>query len=181
MNALLLLLSSLVSPAEAAPGRFTVGGTVGAAPGIAVDGSDTLHWRPALRATADYGLTRRLSLTAEVGTVPGVRGIAGAFGPQLEVVDSRWWRLGLVLLPELQVPFQETETLADNLDLRTWIPDGPRVVAHTGARASWLAFWGVSVTARLDYVQPFTAGVGGTEAGLELGWMELGTGLSFRM
>jgi hypothetical protein len=180
MIALLLLLSTLVGDAQAEPRRFTAGGTLGVAPFMADDqGVDIKRgqeparaWRLTMRAGADYGLTRRLSVVGEVGNMPGSRGIIAGAGPQLELVDSRWWRLGLVLLPEVEIPFQQPPTPQDNLDLRTWVPERPRLVAHTGTRASWLAFWGVSITGRADYIQPLLP---------QRGRFELGTGLSFRM
>ena len=137
----------ITAAALASPGRATGTLTVATTP----------KTTPVLvRAAGELGLMRHLAGTAEVGQLPGPHRFAVGVGPVLEV-ESRWVRVGLVAMPELT--------------------GQGALQARGGVRASWLAFWGLSLTARCD-----TVWHGGSRGrGGALGAPELGGGLSLRL
>ncbi|MBW1879294.1 MAG: hypothetical protein JRJ84_13105 [Deltaproteobacteria bacterium] len=143
--------------AQAQPGRTVAGLSAAIDPGQP----------PALRGTLDYGLARGLAVAGEAGFLPGRRALALGAGLVWEPVDGRWWNAGLLAMPEWVVPLGPDDAPGMDLGLgRT------RVVGRASARVRWLALWGLSVTARVDRVQPFDRSGG---------WFELGAGLAVRM
>ena len=134
----------LLSLVLADPGRTTSGLSVG---------SDGEAWH--LRGHLDHGLTRRLTLVGESSLDP--RWVRTAGGLHLELVDTRWWRLGVAGMPELGLE-------------RDVALDAPELGGRVGVRGSWLAFWGLSFTGRIDAV--------GTAEGA---WGEVGMGLAVRL
>ncbi len=116
----------LISQASAEPGRTTAGLSVAVTPAGQL----------AVRGALDYGLNRRLSLIGEAGTSPEMEHLSLGAGPMLELVAAPWWRVSAVLLPELSVPVHAR----------------PELGGRAGLRVSWLAFWGLSFTARIDEV-----------------------------
>ncbi len=146
INALLALGLALPA-ASAEPWRTTAGATVGATPDAEL----------VLRGSLDLGVVRGLALTGELGSLPGFGSVGLAGGPLFEVVDGKWWRVGVAAMPELVVP----------LDRST-----PAFAGRGGLRVGWLAFWGASVVGRADVVKPL---------GEEPAWAELGLGLAVRL
>ncbi len=156
MTPLFLLLSILSLPqvAQAAPGRFVAGGSAALTP----------QGDPAVRVALDYGLKPHLSLGIEGGTLPAGLALGASAGPVFELLDSRWWRISAVAHPELMLPVQVEPwtATADPLELQL----------RAGGRVSWLALWGLSITARADRVLRWNG---------EPGWTELGLGGSVRL
>lgn len=140
MIALLLLALS----AQADPGRVVAVGTAGAGQGYGLS----------LHGTLDYGLTRRLALTGELGHTPGEVDLRLGGGLLWTPVDSQWWRVGLAALPEVRTPL-------DHL--------APGLGARVGLRANYLLFWGLCLGARVDWTLPGS------------GWPEVGLGLGVRL
>ncbi len=136
----------LWSLALADPGRTTAGLSLGS------DG-EVVHARGHL----EHGLTRRLTLTGESSLDP--TWLRTGAGVHLELVDARWWRLGVAVVPELGVERTELATLPL-----------PELGARVGVRGAWLAFWGLSFTGRVD----------GVATG-EAAWIEAGAGLAVRL
>jgi len=156
MNPAFLLLAFA---AHAEPGRLNAGATWAATP----QGAHV--WRGA----ADYGLWRHISLQGELGTLPtDDLQVGGAGGLLLDVVDGRWWRVGITAQPEVVF------SVEPDVDPVGWrLGDSPLALeARTGLRVGWLAFWGLSFTARVDRVFTLTE---------TPGWTEIGGGLAVRM
>ena len=161
----MLPLLFAASLALAQPGRTTGG----------LDAGLDLSGRPVLRAGLDYGLRHRISITAELGArLAGAEGarLAGGLGPRLDLVDGRWWRLGLIAQPEL--------------GLRVDGPSGaaldPALQGRLGLRLGWLAFWGLSLTLRVDGVQRLGWDAGQGRVSLAAPrWLEGGLGLAVRL
>lgn len=176
MIAAILLLALA---AQADPGRVFAGATLGSGPGAGL----------LARGTLDYGIARHLVLTSELGLVPATSGTSWGAGPGGEAeppqvalgsgvlfapVDGRWWRAGLVAFPEVVLP----GAVLGLPDVGTPLRGRPlgvldaTLVVRTGLRVNWLLFWGLTVTARVDQVFPFTG---------EGGWTEAAGGLAVRM
>lgn len=167
----LLLPLLLAQSAHAEPGRVTAGATAGLA--LDLPGAESRPGRLCLRGSADLGLVRHLSLSAELGTAApptaapsthsdGLRpALAAGLGPRLDLVDGRWLRIGVVLLPELLVEVPALDPSAVRAGL----------AADGGLRASWLMLWGLSLTARLDGTLPLHGAP----------WVEAGAGLALRL
>jgi hypothetical protein len=165
LSALLLLHAA----AHADPGRVVAGATVGGSP----------HQGLSLRGSLDYGAIPHLGVTAELGNVPGHDAATMGLGLMAAPLDGRWWRVGVVAIPELNVPIQlpapwgralpmATEPLPG---LATGVLDSTLSV-RAGLRVSWLVFWGLTFTGRADWSQPLDGAPG---------WSELGGGLSLRL
>ena len=137
-----------LSLAWAAPGRAPAGATLALPPDAQLTARGSLAYLP----------LRRLGASAELGTTPGLSAVAAGAGPLFEIVDGPWWRVGVVAMPELHVPL-----IRGSL--------APDFAGRGGLRVGWMALWGLSLTARGDWVQP----VGGP------GWAEVGAGLALRM
>jgi len=158
-----LLLSSALGLAD--PGRTLAGLTVGLAP----EGSSTSAEAPpvSLRGHVDYGLVRHLTLRAELGGLPGRGQLTVSAGPQLDLIDSHWWRVGLAAQPELVLAASETPGRAGGLPLDLDV--------RAGLRVDWLLFWGLCLSSRLDTIlQPAPGGP------WERSW-DAGLGLSVRL
>ncbi len=153
---MLFALLSLLS-AQAETGRTLATALVGVAPA----------GQALVRGTADYGLTDRLSLTGELGTQPGFGALTAGGGLMVHAIDSQWWRVSALAMPEFVVSF-------DGAPARGWSTGvGPiTVAARAGVRVDWLAFWGLCFVARADRVAPFD-GAGG--------WWEVSGGLAGRL
>lgn len=164
MTALLLLLS--LSQAQADPGRTMAGLTAGAAAGSTQAASSSV------RGHADYGLWRHLTVRAEVGWLAGPGLVTAGAGPQLDLVDSTWWRVGLTALPELVVS-------AGDQQAPGWTPvEAPvGLVGRTGLRVDWLLFWGLCLSGRADRIWADTI----LAPPDSTSWWEGGLGLSVRL
>ncbi|NOY26305.1 MAG: hypothetical protein GXP62_10575 [Oligoflexia bacterium] len=164
---LALLLTSIV---HADPGRTTAGLTVGTA------GWNTSSQALSVRGHADYGVVRHLTVRAELGTLSRSGRLTVAAGPQLDLIDSRWWRVGLTALPELVLVGADAAS-------QTWSsPIGPiDLGARAGLRVDWLLFWGLSLSARLDRVGSFSNTAKGGAGFWEGGAFDGGIGLAVRL
>lgn len=153
--ALLAALITVLAPAHATPGRTHAGLSVGAAvPDLFTEAT------PVVWGSLDYGVVRRFALTGEAGL--GGRGGAVAGGLLFEPVDTKWWRVGVAAMPELGFgTVRLIHVQRKDLELR----------GRVGLRVDWLAFWGLSFTARADHVFPLGSA----------GWTELGAGLAVRL
>ncbi len=165
------LLALLVSSAEADPGRVVAGATVGGSPDRGL----------ALRGSLDYGAVPHVSLTAELGNLPGHAAASAGAGLLLSPLDGQWWRLGVVAIPELLVPVTLPSSDGQRFalgraeeplpGLATGIGD-TTLAMRTGLRVNWLVFWGLTFAGRADWSQPLDG---------SRGWAELGGGLSIRL
>jgi hypothetical protein len=157
--------------AQADPGRVVAGATIGGSP----------HRGPALRGSLDYGVLPHLGLVAEAGSVPGYAAASLGMGLAASPLDGRWWRLGVVAIPELQLPLRAPEAWGLELPaalssepvpgLSTGVMDSS-LGLRTGLRVHWLVFWGLTVAGRADWSQPLDGSPG---------WAEIGGGLSIRL
>jgi hypothetical protein len=151
---MILLLASL---AFAAPGRTHAGLNVGVA-GVAGLDAPTSH--AVVRGAIDYGLIRHVACTGELGL--GGQGTSVAGGLLFEPVDSKWLRVGVALMPDFGL--SELNGSAPSVhDVETR--------GRVGLRLDWLAFWGLSFTARVDRVAPLDGA----------GWTEIAGGIAVRM
>lgn len=131
--------------AFAETGRVSAAAWFGASPGSGF----------AARGGVDYGVIRHLTIAGEAGW--GGPAVTLAAGPRLDAIDSHWWRVGVVAMPGIAFARGEHQP--------------PTAVLDVGARASWLAFWGVSLVARADRLQTLDS----------QGWTELGLGIGVRL
>jgi hypothetical protein len=170
MSLLLPLLLSL-GLAQADPGRVVAGATIGGSPDRGFS----------LRGSLDYGAVPHFGLIAEAGTVPGYAAANMGMGLMASPLDSQWWRVSLVAMPELNVPLRMPE--AWGLELPAALSSDPvpglstgvldtSLGVRTGLRVHWLVFWGVTIAGRADWSQPLDGAPG---------WMELGGGMSVRL
>ncbi len=130
----MILALALYLPALAEPGRTVVGVMAGPT-------------EPAglmLRASADYGLHRRLAVTVEGGApITDLDPLRLGVGLMVSPVNSEWWRVGVAAMPELVVPLADGVQFADS-----------RLDARAGLRVHWLVFWGIGLSGKLDGVLP---------------------------
>ncbi len=145
----MIVLICLLSVAQAAPGRTVGTATISTTPG----------GHAGVRGSLDYGLVRHFSMTGEAGYSPFRHSVTAGLGPQVDLLDGKWWRVGLAVVPELVLPTSGAQRR-------------PFIAAQGGVRVSWLAFWGLSATVRVDRVQPLVD---------RKGWTETGVGLSVRL
>lgn len=135
----MIALFSVLALAE--PGRVTATGWV--------TGSADPTPGPQWHGAVDYGVLPHLALGGQGALGP--RGPSVAFGPRVDLVDGRWWRVGVHALPGVVAP-----------------PGGQVAPAlQVGGQVSWLAFWGVSFVVRAD--QTLIRGGGPLEVGGGLG------------
>ncbi|MFH1469633.1 MAG: hypothetical protein ABIO70_34930 [Pseudomonadota bacterium] len=163
-----LLLALAASQAD--PGRVVAGATVGGSPQHGL----------ALRGSLDYGAVPHFSVTGELGNVPGEAAAAMGLGLLAAPLDGQWWRVGVVVIPELLLPVtlpvgDERFALGRAAEplpgLQTGVLDST-LALRSGLRVNWLAFWGLTVSARADWSQPLDG---------QRGWAEIGAGLSARL
>lgn len=165
----LLALSLCAGLASADPGRVVAGATLGGSPDRGL----------ALRGSLDYGAVPHLGVTAELGNVPGHMAASMGMGLLAAPLDGRWWRVGVVVMPELNLPVQVPEAWGGSMPaateplpgLATGVMD-TTLSARTGLRVSWLVFWGLTFSGRADWSQPLDGSPG---------WSELGAGLAVRL
>jgi hypothetical protein len=166
----LLPLLLALGVAQADPGRVVAGATVGGSPQHGL----------VLRGSLDYGAVPHLTFTGELGNVPGASAAAMGLGVLAAPLDGQWWRIGVAVIPELMLPVtlpagDERFALGRAAEplpgLRTGVLDTTLAV-RGGLRVNWLAFWGLTVSARADWSQPLDG---------ERGWAELGAGLAVRL
>ena len=143
--------------AMAAPNQLVAGGDVATA----------FSGKALFRGYLDYGLYRRLSATMELSGLPDSRAVTAGLGANFAIIDSRWWRVSIAAYPALTVAPGPGE--APGLRL---IENKLGLVARAGLRVNWLAFWGLSFTARADIVSPL---VGAPP------WPEVGFGIAARI
>ena len=146
-----------LSQAHAEPFQLDAGATFGRGPDAEF----------VMRGSLIYGVAPRLNVIAESGVHPGFDALTLTFGPSVLPVETRWWTVGIAALPELVVPLGYEPVRGYPTAL------GPLTFElRSSAQVSWLAFWGLSFTGRVDRVSPFDG---------EPGWTEWGVGLSGRL
>ena len=169
MTPLLPLLMAL-GVAQADPGRVVAGATVGGSPQHGL----------ALRGSLDYGAVPHLTITGELGNVPGESAAAMGLGVLASPLDGQWWRVGIAVIPELMLPVTlpvggERFALGHAAEPLPGLPTGvldTTLALRSGLRVNWLAFWGLTVSARADWSQPLDG---------QRGWAEIGAGLAVRL
>ncbi len=148
---------TLLALAHADTGRTHATALVGVDPG----------GRLLVRGAVHYGLRDRLSLVGELGTRPGLAAVGAGAGVMVHALDSDWWRISGVVLPELVVATDRGAAPA-----RALLGSPVGLSGRAGLQVEWLAFWGLCFVARVDRVAPLD-GSGG--------WWEVSGGLAGRM